>query len=56
MAVCKREYRNGKAVWCFAIDAPGSTRESRRQIKESSFPTTTAADHAEAERRLTLIC
>lgn len=53
MAVYRRKYRNGKAAWCFVIDAPGSTRESRRQIKESGFPTKAAAEHAEAERRLT---
>ena len=53
MAVYKRKYRNGKTVWCFVIDAPASTRASRRQIKESGFPTKAAAEHAEAERRLT---
>jgi integrase len=53
MAVYKRKYRDGKAVWCFVIDAPGSTRKNRRQIKESGFPTKVAAEHAEAERRLT---
>lgn len=49
----KRKYRNGKASWCFVIDAPGSTRESRHQIKESGFTTKTAAEQAEAERRIT---
>lgn len=53
MAVYKRKYRNGKTVWCFVIDAPASTRASRRQINESGFPTKAAAEHAEAERRLT---
>lgn len=37
MAVFKRKYRAGKTVWCFVIDAPGSTREIRHQIKESGF-------------------
>jgi integrase len=53
MAVHKRKYRHGKVTWCFVIDAPGSTRENRRQIKESGFPTKAAAEHAEAERRIT---
>ena len=53
MAVFKRKYRLGKTVWCFVIDAPGSTRENRRQIKESGFPTKAAAERAEAERRIT---
>jgi integrase len=53
MSVHKRKYRNGKVVWCFVIDAPGSTRENRRQIKESGFPTKAAAKRAEAERRVT---
>jgi integrase len=52
MAVYKRKYRPGKTVWCFVIDAPGSTRESRRQVKESGFPTKAAAERAEAERRI----
>jgi integrase len=53
MAVYKRKYRSGKTVWCFTIDAPGSTRENRRQIMESGFPTKGAAENAEAERRIT---
>ena len=53
MAVFKRKYRRGKAVWCFVIDAPGSTPQKRRQIKESGFATKAAAERAEAERRLT---
>ena len=53
MAVYKLKYRRGKAVWCFVIDAPGSTREDRRQIKESGFPTKSAAERAEAQRRVT---
>ncbi len=48
MAVFKRKYPGGKTVLCFVIDAPGSTREVRRQIKESGFPTKAAAEHAEA--------
>ncbi len=53
MAVYKRKYRHGKTVWCFVIDAPGSGRENRRQIKESGFRTKAAAEGAEAERRVT---
>lgn len=52
MAVSKRRYRHGKTAWCFVIDAPGSTRENRRQIRESGFPTKAAAERAEAERRI----
>jgi integrase len=52
MAVFKRKYRNGRMVWCSVIDAPGSTRQTRRQIKESGFPTKAAAERAEAERRI----
>ncbi len=52
MAVYKRKYRTGKAVWCFVIDAPGTSRESRRQIRQSGFPTKSAAEKAEAERRI----
>ena len=53
MAVYKRKYRSGKTTWCFTIDAPGSTREERRQIMESGFPTKGAAEEAQAERRVT---
>jgi integrase len=52
MAVHKRKYRHGKTVWCFVSEAPGSTREDRRQIKESGFATKAAAERAEAERRI----
>jgi excisionase family DNA binding protein len=53
MAVFKRKCRHGKTVWCFVIDIPGSTRDNRRQIKQSGFPTKAAAERAEAERRVT---
>src|SRR5690349_12857983 len=53
MAVYKRKYKNGKTVWCFVFDAPDSTPEDRRQIKESGFRTKGEAEHAEAERRIT---
>jgi hypothetical protein len=36
----------------FRHRAPGSTRDNRRQIKESGFSTKAAAERAEAERRL----
>lgn len=52
MAVYKRKYRHGKTAWCFVIDAPGSTRANRQQIKESGFATKAAAEQAEAERRI----
>jgi integrase len=53
MAVYRRKYRNGKTVWCFVFDAPESSPEDRRQVKESGFRTKAAAELAEAERRVT---
>ena len=52
MAVKKRSYRSGKAVWYYVFDAPGSTRTSRRQITESGFATKREAEEAEAQRRI----
>jgi integrase len=53
MAVYKRKYKNGKTVWCFVFDAPDSTPEDRRQVKESGFRTKGEAEQAQAERRTT---
>jgi len=52
MPVQKRTYESGKTVWYYIFDAPGSTRQSRQQIKESGFATKREAEDAEAQRRL----
>ena len=52
MPVKKRTYGSGKTVWRYVFDAPGSTRENRRQIKKSGFKTQKAAIDAEAVRRV----
>ena len=54
MPVYKRRYRNGKIVWRYKFDAPGSTRENRIVIEKSGFTTRKEAQKAEAERRLEL--
>jgi len=51
MPVHKRK-RNGKTTWLFKFDAPGSTRESRRIIREYGFATKQEAVDAEAVRRI----
>lgn len=52
MAVDKRTYTSGKTVWYYVFDAPGSTREHRRQVKASGFATKKEALDAEAVRRV----
>jgi integrase len=52
MPVFKRKYRSGKITCWYVFEAPGSTREDRRQITESGFSTKAAAEKAEAERRV----
>ncbi|MFN3323387.1 MAG: tyrosine-type recombinase/integrase [Bryobacteraceae bacterium] len=52
MPVHKQKYSSGKVVWCYKFDAPGSTRENRRQIKETGFATKKEAQDAEAARRI----
>lgn len=52
MPVHKRTYESGKTVWYYIFDAPGSTRQSRQQIKQSGFATKREAEDAEARRRL----
>ena len=52
MAVHKREYSSGKTTWSYVFDAPGSTKENRRQIKASNFSTKKQAADAEAKRRI----
>ena len=52
MPVFKRRYRSGKVVWRYLFDAPGSTRQNRRQIEEGGFATKREAEDAEARRRI----
>jgi integrase len=52
MAVHKRTYESGRTVWFYVFDGPGSTRQNRRQIKESGFASKREAAVAEAERRI----
>jgi integrase len=51
MAVRKRKNTSGKIVWCYRFNAPGSTRENRKEIREFGFATKEEAITAEAERR-----
>src|ERR1035438_5420092 len=51
MAVFKRKLKSGGHVWAYWFDAPGSTRENRKQITASGFSSKKAAQDAEAERR-----
>ncbi|HWQ54656.1 MAG TPA: site-specific integrase [Bryobacteraceae bacterium] len=51
MAVHKRK-RNGKISWYYKFDAPGSTREERRILREFGFATKGEAQDAEAARRI----
>ena len=48
----KRTYASGKTVWYYVFDAPGSTRQHRRQVKASGFATKKEALDAEALRRV----
>lgn len=52
MSVKKRRYNSGKTVWYYVFDAPGSTKEDRRQVKKSGFSTKGEAAEAEAQRRI----
>src|SRR5271157_5493119 len=52
MPVLKRKNPSGKIVWCYRFDAPGSTRESRTEVRESGFATKGDAQDAEASRRI----
>jgi integrase len=51
MAVYKRK-RGGKTAWFYKFDAPGSTREGRRIIREFGFASKREAEDAEATRRI----
>src|SRR5581483_10154825 len=52
MPVHKRTNPSGKVVWSFRFDAPGTTRENRREVRESGFATKQEAIDAEAARRI----
>jgi hypothetical protein len=51
MPVHKRR-RNGKVTWFYKFDAAGSTRDSRRTIREYGFATKQEAIDAEVARRV----
>jgi integrase len=51
MSVHKRKYRNGRIVWRYKFDAPGSTRGDRRLIEKDGFATKKEAQDAEGLRR-----
>lgn len=51
MPVHKRKYRDGRVVWCYKFDAPGSTREKRIIVQRSGFATRKEAQEAEARAR-----
>lgn len=55
MAIRKRKWKTAQGVqtaWSYVFDAPGSTRENRKQIYESGFESKKEAQDAEAERRI----
>jgi integrase len=55
MAVYKRKWKSAHGVqtnWYYVFDAPGSTRENRRQILKSGYASKKEAQDAEAERRI----
>src|SRR5579871_6258759 len=55
MAVYKRKWKSAHGVqtnWYYVFDAPGSTRDNRRQILKSGFTSKKEAQDAEAERRI----
>src|SRR5579885_3867113 len=52
MSISKRRYRDGRVVWRYQFDLPGSTRENRKLIQKSGFATKKEAQEAEAARRI----
>ena len=55
MAIRKRKWKTAQGVktaWSYVFDAPGSTRENRKQIFESGFESKKEATDAEVERRI----
>ena len=51
MSVHKRK-RKGKITWLYKFDGPGSTRDNRRIVRGFGFATKSAAQDAEAKRRI----
>ena len=52
MSVKKWKLRSGKVSWCYVFDAPGSSREKRKQIRVTGFESKGKAQAAEAIRRI----
>jgi integrase len=52
MSVKKWKFRSGKISWCYVFDAPGSTKEKRKQIRVTGFTSKGEAQAAEASRRI----
>ena len=55
MAIRKRKWKTAQGVktaWSYVFDAPGSTRENRKQIFESGFDSKKEAQDAETARRV----
>ena len=51
MPVLRRKYRNGRVVWRYKFDGPGSTRTGRKIIEKDGFATKKEATDAETIRR-----
>ena len=47
----KRRNSSGKVVWCYRFDAPGTTRQNRREVREFGFATKQEAIDAEGMLR-----
>jgi hypothetical protein len=52
VSVRKRRNASGKVVWFYRFNAPGTTRENRREVREFGFATKQEAIDAEAARRV----
>ena len=55
MAIRKRKWKTAQGIqtaWSYVFDAPGSTRENRKQIFESGFESKKEATDAEVARRI----
>jgi integrase len=52
VSVRKRRNASGKVVWFYRFNAPGTTRENRREVREFGFATKQEATDAEAARRI----
>ncbi len=55
MAIRKRKWKTAQGVkiaWSYCFDAPGSTRQNRKQVFESGFASKKEATDAEVERRI----